>query len=821
MGAQLLNRSTPIAGTSIRGLHPHSIEDVGEIRQLLECARENRCVFHRGLNTQVDLETAQLERIGSSKLIFEASKFEKDSREQVFLNFNFEGRPYFFATTRTGPIKGDRFATRIPETIFYSERRDRPRRVPARRAGDPRRVNLAFKGGSTEKAFVADVSPGGLGLLIRRDSIAISDALLDVKFIDGAETGLLTRAQLRNWRPLAEHPGWMRIGIVRTNVEMIDPIKVEYWASIKGGAREAREVEPSEIEADHAMPKVLRFLNRKREEIVGLVDSWGDPRGATAVIVPTGWGQTKEALLPLARTIIATFRAAGEPICVVRFDGIRKRGESHNDPPCRMPGREYLHYVFSQGVEDIEEVARFLRESSNFRPSSIALVSFSAAAIEARKALARDRDGLISAWISVVGSPDLQSMTRSISGGVDFALGYERGMRFGFQELLGVVVDIDRIAFDAERNAMTFIEESRTDLADIRIPISWYHGRYDAWVEFDRVRDVLSQGCVANRRLVVIPTGHRLGISRKAGDIFFAIATEIGRLLIGRELPPRKVSAGELRKLGIKENERIQTASPVLKEFWRNYLIGRDRSFGSELLASGSAYRRMMETQASLLRLQPGDKLLDLGSGNGAFEIELQRWSKCPPSVFVCSIDFVEEALWRARSRLLNEQSVNRELNVCFINANLNLHHTQKSIPMKSGCFDAIIASLLLGYLDNPQLVLQEIRRMLRSGGRLVASSLCSDADISLLYVESVAEFQLGLAGSDLPGIKDAELSALAQNFLNDAARILQFEELGMFRFWELVDLRDLVSSAGFSDVEVTTSLGSPPQALIVSAVRP
>jgi hypothetical protein len=37
-------------------------------------------------------------------------------------------------------------------------------------------------------------------------------------------------------------------------------------------------------------------------------------------------------------------------------------------------------------------------------------------------------------------------MTRSISGGVDFALGYERGMRFGFQELLGVVVDIDRIA---------------------------------------------------------------------------------------------------------------------------------------------------------------------------------------------------------------------------------------------------------------------------------------------------------------------------------------------------------------------------------------
>ena len=140
---------------------------------------------------------------------------------------------------------------------------------------------------------------------------------------------------------------------------------------------------------------------------------------------------------------------------------------------------------------------------------------------------------------------------------------------------------------------------------------------------------------------------------------------------------------------------------------------------------------------------------------------------------------------------------------------------------MISGCFDGVIASFLISYLDNPQLVLQEIRRLLRSGGRLVASSLCSDADISLLYAESVAEFQLGLAGTDLPGIEDADLSVVAQNFLNDAARILQLEESRVFRFWEATELRDLVSNEGFSDVEVTTSLGSPPQALIVSATRP
>jgi SAM-dependent methyltransferase/pimeloyl-ACP methyl ester carboxylesterase len=778
-------------------------------------------VFHRGLNTQVDLEAAQLKRVEVGELIFEAPNFEENFRNQVFLNFSFEGRPYFFATTRTAPITDARLIVRIPEEIFYSERRDRLRRPPDERAGDSHRVKLQFGRAESVEGFVADVSPGGLGLLVHHEWVETPSSLLDLKFLDGMAAGSQTRVQLRNWRPVAERPGWTRIGIVQASAETIEPIGVEYWAALVDGASEARETESVEADLDFAEPQILQFLNSKGEKIVGLVDSWGDPHEATAVVIPNGWGQTKEALLPLARTIVATFRAADEPICVVRFDGIRKRGESHNDPACRIPGREHLHFVFSQGVEDILEVARFLRESPDFGASSIVLLSFSAAAIEARKALARDRDGLISAWISVAGSPDLQSMTRSISGGVDFALGYERGMRFGFQELLGVVVDIDRIAFDAAKNNMTFIEESRSDFAEIEVPISWYHGRYDAWVEFDRVRDVLSQGDVTNRRLIVIPTGHRLGISRRAGAVFSRIATEIGRLAIGREIPSCKGSARELRRLGRKEGQRIPNLTLPLKEFWRDYLIGRDRSFGSELLASGSAYRKMMEVQASLLSLRPGDRLLDLGSGNGAFEIELQRWSECPPSLFVSSVDFVDEALRRARARLFRAQLPTCELNFSFTNADLNLLDSRQSIPMKSGCFDGVIASLLLSYLDNPQFVLQDILRLLRPGGRLVASSLCSDADISQLYVESVAEFRLGVAGSDLPGIEDAEISVVAQNFLNDAARILRFEELGMFRFWEATEIRDLVSNIGFIDVEVTTSLGSPPQALIVSATCP
>jgi hypothetical protein len=57
-----------------------------------------------------------------------------------------------------------------------------------------------------------------------------------------------------------------------------------------------------------------------------------------------------------------------------------------------------------------------------------------------------------------------------------------------------------------------------------------------------------------------------------------------------------------------------------------------------------------------------------------------------------------------------------------------------------------------------------------------------------------------------------------ARNFLNDAAKILDLEEAGAFHFWEQADLANLVIDAGFSEVTNSSSLGSPPQAFVVSA---
>src|SRR5690606_20110205 len=190
----------------------------------------------------------------------------------------------------------------------------------------------------------------------------------------------------------------------------------------------------------------------------------------------------------------ACFRKANRPVSILRFDGIRRRGESFIDPACRVRGCEYHRFTFSQGVRDIHATLDYLFGSSGLNPSCAALVSFSAASIDARRAVALDKTGRLAGWINVVGAPDLQSAMRVVSGGIDYVGGYERGMRFGLQEVQGVTVDMDHAADDAIRNRLAFLDDALRDMACIETPITWIHGRFDAWMDFERVKLLMGAG---------------------------------------------------------------------------------------------------------------------------------------------------------------------------------------------------------------------------------------------------------------------------------------------------------------------------------------
>jgi len=98
---------------------------------------------------------------------------------------------------------------------------------------------------------------------------------------------------------------------------------------------------------------LIDYKNDRGEAIRAIINSCGDRKHATAVVIPPAWGKTKETLLPLAATILETFDKVKEPVVVLRYDGIRKRGESYNERECRFPGREHHRFTFSQGVRDI------------------------------------------------------------------------------------------------------------------------------------------------------------------------------------------------------------------------------------------------------------------------------------------------------------------------------------------------------------------------------------------------------------------------------------------------------------------------------------
>jgi len=130
--------------------------------------------------------------------------------------------------------------------------------------------------------------------------------------------------------------------------------------------------------------------------------------------------------------------------------------------------------------------------------------------------------------------------------------------------------------------------------------------------------------------------------------------------------------------------------------------------------------------------------------------------------------------------------------------------------------FDKIAASLFISYVYNPDLILLDFYRMLRSGGLLLVSSMKPDSDISTLftdYINMVQSSSLELAN----GEQREDNLAAARAMLNEAAALFTLEEDGYFRFYSEEELAALFEAAGFVDVQTYRSLGDPAQAVIVT----
>ena len=117
----------------------------------------------------------------------------------------------------------------------------------------------------------------------------------------------------------------------------------------------------------------------------------------------------------------------------------------------------------------------------------------------------------------------------------------------------------------------------------------------------------------------------------------------------------------------------------------------------------------------SVLRPQPGERLLELGVGTGYYSCELAEWVAPDGTLELFDLQqkFLDHTMRAAADRGLT-----------------NLVPTQgdaTSLPYDDASIDAVILTAVLGEIPDAPAALREIRRVLKPDGRLVVGELFGD----------------------------------------------------------------------------------------------
>jgi cyclopropane fatty-acyl-phospholipid synthase-like methyltransferase len=134
-------------------------------------------------------------------------------------------------------------------------------------------------------------------------------------------------------------------------------------------------------------------------------------------------------------------------------------------------------------------------------------------------------------------------------------------------------------------------------------------------------------------------------------------------------------------------------------------------AIGSDHGSTGYTTVAQAERILEMLRLAPGDRLADIGSGSGWPALYLAARSGC----CVVGTDLPMEGLRRARERAIEDGVARR---ASFMMA------TGRHQPLRAGSFDAVVHTDVLCCLNPKLAVLKACRGVLRAGGRLAYTTI-------------------------------------------------------------------------------------------------
>jgi ubiquinone/menaquinone biosynthesis C-methylase UbiE len=587
----------------------------------------------------------------------------------LFVSFHIGYATYNFETMISRILPGGQeLVCLYPRVMFYSEKRVEKRVTPG--AGLEVEVPLPPPFNTKLRGRVTDISPGGVSFIAGSATPALlkgtpleSLAILDAGVTLWKENGEVRHVALAE----ASEGGGMKygvqFGIGRKTIRATDIPDIESPAEREGKAARTAAASPSGGRAAsrdldglaRRTPEVIRIENRLGEEIVGLLNTSLplDDEPVPVVLIPPAFGKTKEVLFALALTLVTNFHLQNKPLAVIRYDGIRRKGESHKDPEASLPPYEMVNASLSQGGDDIKSVLDWIAVNPKFRASRVILVTFSLSALEARLVL-RDEAyrKRIHYWVSCMGTPEIRHMLTRVNCGLDMLEQYQLGIQLGIVPILGNLVNIDRYMEDGVANQLASLDQARQDMRLIDIPVTWIYGEHDHWVKSDFIRDIMGIKANAEREVISIPLGHNARTSADALKMFGTVTALIYRFLDG-ELPKTAIpSKQSLDYMRIAEKDRAPARKlQDRKDYWERYLIGSNELMGFDVLMLADDYQQLMIDQTEALDLKAADRLLDVGGGTGNFlDHLLATRSQLPDEITIA--DLVPHALVQARRKL-------------------------------------------------------------------------------------------------------------------------------------------------------------------------
>ena len=147
------------------------------------------------------------------------------------------------------------------------------------------------------------------------------------------------------------------------------------------------------------------------------------------------------------------------------------------------------------------------------------------------------------------------------------------------------------------------------------------------------------------------------------------------------------------------------------------------------------ATRQCVEPMVRAVGAAPGVRVLDLCCGPGIVSAELVAHG-----AHVTGLDFSEPMLERAR-RVVDRAT--------FVHGDAN------TLPFEDGAFDAVTIGFGLPHLPEPERALMEVRRVMRTGGRLAFTCWQGAATSTAFAIAMNAVETRGVAGVALPSGPD------------------------------------------------------------------